>query len=198
MHYLPKSCLIATLAALWGAGAVRAASINLNLAPPGASISGPPRSTVGWGFTLVNPDTDWISVTSSALTFETNPSLGLYTDLIGLQGGPLPSFAVAPSTSWSEVFDGVSRGIGSYAISSSAAPFAQNSGLILVNFDIFDGDPLNGGNQIDSSAISAAFTVNIASSSEVPEPSTFALMAAALGVAFALRRGYAVAAAVNR
>ena len=97
-----------------------AATINLN--PSGGAISGMPGDTVGWGFTLTNDTASWLSVTSSALTFETNPLLGSFTDFIGLQGGPLPSFALAPFTAWTQSFDGISQGIGAYAISGSPCP----------------------------------------------------------------------------
>ena len=121
-----------------------------------------PGQTTGWDFTLDNQTPDWISVTSSALTFESNPSLGFYSDFIGLQGGPLPSFAVAPFDSWSEVFDGASQGLGSYTTFLSSAPFAENTGLVLVSFDVFNGDPTNGGAQTGSSSVTAPFTVDMA------------------------------------
>ena len=121
MFPLKKTMRYFVISFLLTAAALHAGTVTLDLNPLGGSITGGPGDTVGWGFKLTNSTADWISVTSSALTFETNPSLGVYTDFIGLQSGPLPSFALAPSTFWSETFDGVSQGIGSYAISSSAS-----------------------------------------------------------------------------
>ncbi len=192
MHKLLISIFLTT-------AALGAAPITLDLDPLGGSIAGAPGSTVGWGFTLTNASTSWISVTSSALTFETNPSLGVYVDFIGLQSGPPPSFAVAPSGFWAETFDSVSQGIGSYPISNSAALFAEDSGSILVSFDIFDGDPSNGGIQTGSSSVSAPFSVDVAPSSQVPEPSTLALTAVMLGLllAAAVGREYVLSPPIN-
>ena len=169
MHKLLISLILATAAAL------SADTISLDLDPLGGSISGAPGSTIGWGFTLTNSSTSWISVTSSALTFETNPLLGSYVDFIGLQGGPAPSFAVAPSSFWTETFDNVSQGIGSYTIPNSAELSAEDSGSILVSFDLFNSDPSDGGNQTGSSSVSAPFTVDVAPIAPVPEPSSLAL-----------------------
>jgi hypothetical protein len=163
-------------------GPLQAAGVGLLLNPPGGTLLIMPGQSSGWDFTLDNQTADWISVTSSALTFETNPSLGVYSDFIGLQGGPLPSFAVAPFSSWSEVFDGVSQGLGSYTVFPSAAPFAEDRGEVLVNFDVFNGDPTNGGGQTGSSSVSAAFVVDIGAppATSTPEPATVGLSAMAL------------------
>jgi len=163
--------------------ALPARTATLTLDPVGGSISGLPGQTIGWGFTLTSNATDWISVTSSALTFETNPSLGIYTDFIGLQSGPSPSFAVAPGASWTEVFDGISQGIGSYALDPGAIPFSQNTGQLMVFFDIFNGDPTNGGIQTGSDFVSAAFSITVdAPAPSVPEPATLGLTFLALAV----------------
>jgi hypothetical protein len=167
---------------------VSAGTITVALDPVGGSVTGAPGATVGWGFTLTNSSTSWISVTSSALTFETNPSIGAYTDFIGLQGGPMPSFAVAPSGIWMETFDGLSQGVGSYAISSSAALFAQDSGSILIGYDLFNGDPTVTGMQTGSSSVSTAIAVNVAPGSQTPEPATFGVTAAMLLLLVSARR----------
>jgi hypothetical protein len=171
-----------TLISFGAAGSLSAAGVTLLLNPPGGALLILPGQTSGWDFTLDNPTPDWISVTSSALTFESNPSLGVYSDFIGLQGGPLPSFAVAPFDSWSQAFDGVSQGLGSYTVFLSSAPFAEDTGLVMVNFDVFNGDPTNGGAQTGSSSVTAPFTVDIAAppATGVPEPSTIVVTAAAL------------------
>ena len=181
-NYLPTMLF----AGLLGVASLSAGPVTFTLNPANGILNTSAGSLTGWGFTLNNASTNWISVTSSALTFESGPALGAYTDFIGLQGGPSPFFAVAPSTIWTEAFDGVSQGAGSYAVSPTAVLFAQNNGFLLVNYDIFDGDPLAGGNQIGSESRSSAFTVNIADSpSSVPEPSTFALVGGILAMAVA-------------
>jgi hypothetical protein len=95
---------------------------------------------------------------------------------------------LAPFTSWSETFDGITQGIGSYAISSSAKLFAENSGQILVSFDKFDGNPASGGGQTGGSSVSAAFTVDVAPASNVPEPSSLVLTMATFVLVLATRR----------
>jgi hypothetical protein len=167
--------LVLPMLVLWSAATGNAGTITLDLDPPGGTLSAVPGGTVGWGFTLTNSTTSWISVTSSALTFETNPSLGVYVDFIGLQGGPTPFFAVAPSTSWTQPFDGVSEGAGAYTISTSATAFALDSGLLMVGFDIFDGDPMAGGAQTGSSTVSAPFAIGVSPAAQIPEPSTLTL-----------------------
>lgn len=151
-------------------------AVTLQLSPFGGAINGLPGDTVGWGFTLTNDSPNWLTVTSSALTFETNPLLGVYSDLIGLQGGPVPFFALTPFSNWSQTFDGISEGAGAYAISAGATLFAQNTGDLLVNFDFFDNDPLTVGVQIASASVAADFTVNVSPPATVPEPSTLGLM----------------------
>src|SRR6266542_1257762 len=129
---------------LLSAASAGASSITLTTDPANGAIAGAPGSTIGWGFSLTSTyTTEWVSFTGSALTFETNPTVGTYTDFIGLQGGPLPFFAVAPSTTWSQTFDAVmQQGIGSYAIDPGAILSSQNIGSLLLFFDIFDSDPL--------------------------------------------------------
>jgi len=177
-----RSILRVALICLCAAGSLQAAAVTLLLNPPSGTLLILPGQSSGWDFTLDNQTPDWISVTSSALTFETNPSLGVYSDFIGLQGGPLPSFAVAPFGTWSQSFNGINQGLGSYTASSGATPFAEDAGSVQVNFDVFNGDPTIDGVQTGSSSVSARFAVDIeaAPASEVPEPSTVSLSAAAL------------------
>jgi len=179
MTNIRKYFLAAALMTVWGTAPLCGIPfLTITLDPAGGSISGAPGDLIGWGFTLSSTTTDWLSGTSSALTFETNASVGIYTDFIGLQGGPPPSFAVGPLATWTQIFDGISEGAGSYAIAAGAIPFSQNSGLLLFSFDVFDGDPTLGGAQIDSDSESAPFTVTVTEPvNVVPEPATFGLLA---------------------
>jgi PEP-CTERM motif-containing protein len=146
-------------------------------------ISGMPGNTVGWSFSLEwdSPD-QWLSVTESALQGESNPSLGIYTDFIGPQGGPLPDFAIAPSTTWSQTFDPVLQtGIGSYTIDPSTPLFATDTGEITIFYDLYDASPIDGGNLVSSGSISAEFSVTAADEAQTPEPGSWVL--AAIGLA---------------
>src|SRR6516164_4764652 len=153
----------------------------------GGPLTASPGATTGWRFTLTWTSADeWASVTGSALINETNPLLGTFTDFIGPQGGP-DLFAVDPSSSWTETFDGTSSlGLGSYTIDPAAAPLAMDSGQIVVYFDVYDGPPATTGNYVQSEQVTANFTVQAVDS--VPEPAS--LWMAAIGAAFmmALRR----------
>ena len=172
--------------------------------PLNGAVNGLPGATVGWGFTVnwTSTNGDWISFTGSSLGSaapggnETNPSvLALYTDFIGLQGGP-DDFAVGPSDSpWTETFDGVSQGIGSYLITSDPSQAGANdSGQITIDFDLYNGDPLGPGTYLASYSYygpSTEFSVTVdapAPGSATPEPATGTLCAAALGALLAWRR----------
>jgi len=184
-----KHCGTIAIFTILCAAPLCAGTVSLTTDPFDGSIAGMPGETVGWGFTLTwNSDAEWMSVTSSALTFETNPSLGTYTDFVGLQGGPLPNYALAPSTSWAEVFDAVTmQGLASYQIALDAVPFAYDSGSLVVFFDTFDGNPLDGGLQTGSSSVAAPFAVAVAATT-VPEPSYVVLGCICILASALLRR----------
>jgi len=173
--------IVSILLALCAAMHCEAGTVTLSLAPNGGLITGLAGATIGWDFTLANDTSNWISATNSALTFETNPLLGSYTDFIGPQGGPLPSFAVAPFSSWSQTLDLSNQlGLGSYTIDASAPIAAEDDGIVLVNFDIFNGDPTGTGQQTGNSSVSAPFSVIVTSAPTVPEPSTLLLLGSGL------------------
>src|SRR5689334_816695 len=89
-----------------GMMAVTASAASVSLIPENGSITGVAGQTAGWGFDVVNDSPfQWISFATSFLINETNPSLGVYVDLIGAQGGPV-NFALAPQTPWTEGFSG--------------------------------------------------------------------------------------------
>lgn len=169
-------------------------TISITLDPFSGSVDGAAGSTVGWGFTVLWTSTsnDWITFTSSNLAGDTNPDLSAgYTDYIGAQGGP-DDYSVATSDSpWTESFDDVAdTGVGAYQITSDptiALPDAEDTGQIVFNFQVYNGDPFNGGTQIGdgSYAYSADFSVEVSST---PEPATYALFLAGIGMLFLANR----------
>ena len=168
-----KALLVISLLTAIG-GPLSANTANLTLLPSGSILGTPGGPASGWGFRLdwESPVGDWLSVTVSSLTFETNPGMGAYSDFIGPQGGPTDN-AMAPDTSWIEAFSlATSQGIGEYAVYGSQPLGAYNSGTLVVNYDLFDGDPMLGASQIDSGQLSAPFGVTA-----VPEPSSLILVA---------------------
>src|SRR5947209_2529983 len=128
------------LFAFLGTGGASASTITLD--PTGGGVTGTPGSIAGWGFTVQAHPTLWTSFVSSFTLSETDPSIGLYTDFIGMQGGPV-NFVLAPGApDWVEAFDnGSQTGIGAFAILPGASGGSQNSGLIHVMFDLFTSDP---------------------------------------------------------
>lgn len=170
MRLVLKLILMGTLAVV----ALTAGPV-LTLSPSG-NISGPPGSTVGWGFTLTN-NVNWIEVVQSQFCLDSplhNPCFNAsiqYTDIIS---NPPNDVIVGPGGSVSQPYDpGNNQGMGSFAVGSSSV-----TGNILVTYNTFDADPNNGGNQIGfNDAISALASVT------VPEPATWGFAAMALAAA---------------
>ena len=174
-------------------------TFSLTLNPLSGAVAGYLGATVGWGFTVTftSTDDDWISFFASSLSSidqaETNPDLlASYSDFISDQGGPFDSALEAASSPWTENFDGVSEGIGAYQISNDptiAEPGATDTGEFTFDFQVFNGDPTNGGVVIgDLSGYSyygssTDFSVTVV---PAPESSTMVLFAAGLGIILAV------------
>ncbi len=156
---------------LCGAGLIAAPIVELN--PSSGVISGQPGDTVGWGFKVKADSTYWVSFSSSFILAESNPSFGLYSDTIGVLGGPT-NFVLAPNApDWTL---GASN-FGSYAIDPTAAPGTSNTGTLLVLYQLFDDDPNTClGCFVGTAEQQLAFTVSVPSSSQVPEPATTGLV----------------------
>lgn len=205
-HFIPALFLALAGSASLVAGTLPVGdSLSIQLNPLNGAVDGVPGATVGWGFTVTWTTTngDWISFTGSSLGSiapggnETNSSvLAGYADFIGAQGGP-DDFAIGPSDSpWTEAFDGVSQGIGSYQITSDPSEVgASDSGQITISYDVTSGDPLLPGSvDLGSGSYygnSTAFSVTVDNptpNSTVPEPATAAMCASALGALLGWRR----------
>jgi hypothetical protein len=171
----------------------------LTLSPATGAVNGPPSALVGWGFTLFNPDPNFVVVSAAEFCTTTvvagftvcdlhpSPSLGVFTDYIGqfnfIVAGPAPE-----SPTRSQVFSAtLHTGIGSFAINPAAVPVVSFSGRILLHYDLYSRSPndLNFNPDTDAISFDNTLTAN-ASVAAVPEPSTFLLMCA--GAAAFLRR----------
>jgi hypothetical protein len=110
---------------------------TITLDPSDGVITGSPGSTIGWGFT-VNADPGYLTTFITSFTlFETNPSIGFYTDFIGAQGGPQDFSLPAGAPDWVETFDPVQQtGIGSFTIDPAALPGAADSGVIHIEYQL--------------------------------------------------------------
>jgi hypothetical protein len=176
-------------ALMWmGAGVSISASPVLTLTPSG-DVSGPPGSTVGWGFTITN-DTDYIEITSAQYCVNPvnfpvvcNPSmLGIFTDfisqfndiIVGPPGGTDPS-------SVSQSFDPVAlTGIGSFAISALDLVNSGDTGQIVLTYNLTSLDP-NDPNAVSlGTDLVLSANASVTAGSSVPEPGTAGWMATAL------------------
>src|SRR5215471_6058332 len=103
--------------------------------PASANIAGPAGSTVGWGYSITNPDaSQWLVLSSvSADPF--------------VQAMPLSIFdfpIVAPGITVSQPYNGAS-GLYQLTWNPGAAPGTTNSGTFVLSAEWWDGNPLAGG-----------------------------------------------------
>jgi hypothetical protein len=184
---------------LAGCSHLSAGTVDFQLTPSNGNISGMPGDQVGWGFTITNTTSQWLFFMGSSLDFETNPTLGTYTDFFQFNSGndtSGPLALVDPMTSTPQVWSaGYSllgpTGVGDYWIDPGAALGLNDSGTITVNYLGLDCNP-NDSSCSDSGtpgSVSAAFNVSV----QTPEPSPTVPLAllAATWAAFALRRRFA-------
>jgi len=153
------------------------------LAGAGVVASGAPGETTEFGFTVQSDPTLWVTFVASFTLFETNPSLGFYSDIIGTEGGPT-DFALPPGApDWTTQ-------LGSFTIDPSALPTAEDSGTIRVLFQRYAGDPgvCSATCFVDAGSMDVPFQVTV-TSAPAPEPGTWVLLIA--GIGFMVRRGRA-------
>jgi len=136
-----------------------------SLIPADGNVSGPPGSTVGWGYSLTNQSvTNWLVTTglnADSFVFGTATALFDFPDL-------------APGTTASQSFNPTS-GVGLYELmwdASAPADFA-NFGNFTLSAEWWSGDPLNGGAFIQAAPDSSQAYFAGVSENVVPEPSTF-------------------------
>ena len=164
------------------AATLPAASIALSP----AALSGPAGQTVGWGYTMQGDPLYHMVITSVQSDFP---------DFPGGLGGDAPavtdiasgyflanSLAIAPGGDFTQAF-GPGTGLASFLIRPDAPDFAQEFGNLYIYYDLYDGDPNNGGSQVfpldDPLFVTAAAQVDV---EPVPEPSTWLLCGVALAM----------------
>ena len=157
------------------------ADIIFNRLPSDGNISGPPGSLIGWGYSLSNTDpSNWFMATDLNSDSFSNGTPTLLFDFPILAPGGLVSEAFDPLNS-----------IGLFQLQwDVSAPVGfVNSGNFVLSGQWWDGDPLNGGNFIaDAPDISLPYSATVtAPTGTVPEPSSFFLLASALGTIIGFR-----------
>jgi hypothetical protein len=166
------------------AGVGRADTVPTLTVTP-ANLVGPAGSTVGWGFNVTNPGTDFAIVTGSdfcvgVLSSPCSNSLGAYTDFVGAQFvvvGPTPE-----TDSVTQSFDNSAQtGFGSFLINPGAT--GSVLGALVMTYDLFSVDPnsLNFNPDLDTLSVgnyltsAASVTVGTATV-PTPEPATRILL----------------------
>ena len=167
----------------------------IQLDPADGVLTGTPGSTVGWGFTIQSDPLQWISFEGSFLMNETNPGLGVYTDLIGASGGPLDFILPAGAPAWTQIFsDAAQTGAGSYALSPASLAGDQNAGVLRVLWVAYSANPYTCGSCFAGS-FQQDFNFQVAAadapSQVAPEPATLSVVLIA-GAMFLGRKMHAV------
>lgn len=152
----------------------------IQLNPVDGAVTGTPRGTTGWGFTVESDSLQWISFVGSFLMGETNPALGVYTDRIGVSGGPVDFTLPAAASTWTQIFnDAAQTGIGAYALSPASLPGDENSGVLRVQWAVYTADPYSCGSCFVGSFhqdFDVQVTVTEAPAEVVPEPATLSVV----------------------
>jgi len=186
-------CCLATLVS------VPAWSTPVLTLTPGELIFGARGAQIGWGFSITN-DADYIEVTMAQFCLDPllppscPPAMGgVFTDfisvfndiIVGHDGGTLPDTVA-------QDFDAALHlGLGSFDISPDTPIFFSDFGQIVVTYNVYDGDPNNGGNGIlfdqKMYASAAVIVTDDPVFEPVPEPGSLLLAAGGVLGLLALR-----------
>jgi len=155
----------------------RADSYSFGLVPAGGSVSGPPGSAIGWGYTITNDSTtNWLvtsGLSSDPFVYGTPNLIFDFPDL-------------APGATFTVSFDpSISAGLFDLTWDASAPVGFANNGTFDLSAQWWSGDPLNGGTfLINAPDALAPYSGTV--SSPVPEPPTLLLLFGAFLVGLAM------------
>ena len=152
---------------------------TVSLTPPGGAISGPPGSTIGWGYTITNlSTTNWLMLTA----LNQDPFLNATPDA-SLFAFPI----LAPLTSLTVLYNATTlEGLFQISWDPNAPVGFTNTGVFVLSAEFWDGDPLTGANFVDFGLDqSAAYSATVA---PIPEPATLLLCATGLAGVLLRRR----------
>lgn len=180
-----RMCLAVVLMLLWVSAPVSADDFSFSTIPASGDISGPPGSTIGWGFSITNNSQDWLETTAL--------NAGSFLELNALVS-PNPNLLfdypiVSPEATVKMDYLAGSSGLYEITWDLLATVGFVNSGDFVLSGELFSTDPTSVG-AVDLGAAPDLMTPYTASVAAVPEPSTMILMltACASVVAFLRRR----------
>lgn len=161
----------------------------LTLTAPGGVVSGAPGTTVGWDFSIAGDSQYWTVITAVQLGTDPSPvgTSADFTDLIS----PSSFYLLAPNMTLTNMTAGMQLATffipGNVAVGQNSPPLS-----ILLDYDLYDGDPNVAGQQVGFSHVdSAAAQIDVVApqmgGSSTPEPGTWMLLLSAIP-GFACRR----------
>lgn len=157
----------------------------LNLTP-GASISGAPGATIGWGFSIGNDTSSWL-VVNSVTAGGFSASTGTFTDYIA----QFNFYVVNPNSTLAVPFDAnIQAGFGEFAISPGASPGSSTAGTFDVGYDLYANDPNIDPTVVDPGHFFPQLNASVQVAripTAIPEPSTLGMIALPAGWILALR-----------
>jgi len=169
---LKKNVCVILLMVVFSAGAAFADSyeFSLTLLPGTGNVTAPAGTTIGWGYTITNLDSNnWLETTAinSDLFQNGTPDASIFD---------LP--ILAPGTTITVPYVAGISGLFDFTWNADVPVGFINQGTFLLSGDFFAGDPLAGGNFLQSGLDApAAYSVTVSNStSTVPEPSTVVLL----------------------
>ncbi len=165
--------LSVVLALLLGSVAARADSFTFGTVPVSGAISGPPGSTIGWGYTITNQS-------SSLWLVTTNLSADVF--LNGIPNAFVFDFPVVPPFSTLTVPFAPAGPLGLFAFTWDAtAPTGfLNSGTFILSAEFWTNDPLAGGS-FSAFALDQSAPYSATVAAPIPEPSALLLLVTGLG-----------------
>lgn len=179
---LARCTLLATLVA---GGAFSAPILTLDPSP--GNISGLAGSTIGWGFTLSPDAVNWTLITAVQMNVT---SIGFFQDYLSAWVSA-NAFALGPGAAplVQSFIPGVpgadARGVAGVTINPNA-PLGPITGFIDISYELYDADPFLGGNLVSvGNSFTPAFQITV---SDIPEPGTASLLAAAALALLCVRR----------
>jgi hypothetical protein len=188
MKRISQSVLLAGVLASAGS-----ANTMLTLNPVSGALSGQPGQVVGWGFTIQDSQF-WVTVVAtdfcSSFTANTFPCdsthpvpHGAYVDFTAFNFvNSQPSSLGGPDMSQQNFNAPSHLGVGSFTIDPGTPTGTLLSGQIVVDYNLFNGDPFNGGVQQGADNFITSNASVLVAALAVPEPGTLLLMAAALAL----------------